>query len=286
MDGPADGRGVHGIGQQLVKKLVKLFGVGVDRRERFGPVEPVRHVGILEDEPGGLAHQRLQRERLLHGQAAARKGEKLTRQVFRPQARFFRVLQTAQGGVAGGEEDFRQGKVAQDDGEEIVEIVRDAAGKLPEGFLFAELEEFLFGALALGDVAEDEHRAQDLIVLVPDGRGGSGHGELQTGGRAQEHLAGKRQVTRCAVGQRADNRVAHGAAAGFLQKLDVFFQPLARQHVAFHAQQRQRGLVGCTILPPRSVETTPSAMEDSVTASRSVSVASARRVSRRSVTSR
>ena len=114
--------------------------------------------------------------------------------------------------------------------------MRDTAGKLPEGFLLAELEEFLLGALALGDVAENEHGAEDLLVLVADGRGGPGDGEFQAAGGAQQHVAGLRQMTRFAFGECAHDGVAHVFAHGSLQESDVVVEREAEQRFALDAQ--------------------------------------------------
>ena len=67
---------------------------------------------------------------------------------------------------------FRQFAAAQevgrgaDDGQEIVEIVRHAAGELPDRFHLLRLAQHFLGLAALGDVDGFRHRADDGAVTV------------------------------------------------------------------------------------------------------------------------
>ncbi len=45
--------------------------------------------------------------------------------------------------------------IADDHGEQVVEIMRDAAGKLPGRFHFLRLDELFLGVLALGEIVDD-----------------------------------------------------------------------------------------------------------------------------------
>ena len=49
---------------------------------------------------------------------------------------------------------FQPGGVAEDDGEDVVEIMRDAAGERAEAFHLLRLDELLLESLALGVVEE------------------------------------------------------------------------------------------------------------------------------------
>ena len=70
---------------------------------------------------------------------------------------------------------FRQFAAAQeigrgaDDGQQIVEIVRDAAGQLPDGFHLLRLAQRFLALAALGDVDGFRHRADDRAVLIAQG---------------------------------------------------------------------------------------------------------------------
>ena len=67
---------------------------------------------------------------------------------------------------------FRQFAAAQevgrgaDDGQQIVEIVRDAAGQLPDRFHLLRLAQRFLALAALGDVDGLRHRADDGAMLV------------------------------------------------------------------------------------------------------------------------
>ena len=224
---------------------MELLGVGVDLRQRIGPVQAVGRGEILEDQPHGFAHQRLQGEGFFDGQSAAREREELAGQILRAQTRFFRVGEPAQRGVAGGQQDFRQRKVAEDDGEQVVEIVRDAAGQLAERFLFAELEQFVLHAAAFGDVTEDEHRAHHLVVRVADRRGGTAGGELRAVvADVQQRVARERQRAGDTLLQRAIDQAVNRRAAGGFEEAKVVVDGLVEDRVVLQPEQAQGGVVG------------------------------------------
>ena len=64
-----------------------------------------------------------------------------------------------------------EGEVAEDGGEQVVEIVRDAAGGDAERFELLVFAPLFLRMLPLGDVAKDEHDADLLVELVADRRG-------------------------------------------------------------------------------------------------------------------
>src|SRR4030081_3877593 len=81
--------------------------------------------------------------------------------------------------------------VTGDDSEQVVEVVGDAAGKPSDSFhllrlpeLFLAFEKRLFGALALGEIATNDHSAAHVSLLIeqrpptdgdPETLRGSGH---------------------------------------------------------------------------------------------------------------
>ena len=116
--------------------------------DRFGQIEHFRHDGLLARERQQLAGQiRGPHGGILH---------------------FFELVVDRVVLRYGGKQHFR---VPENDGEQIVEIVRDAAGKLPDGFKFLGLAQLGLQAIALlpggllfgdvlGDTGHGSHRAR------------------------------------------------------------------------------------------------------------------------------
>ena len=71
----------------------------------------------------------------------------------------------------------QQRRVARDDREQVVEVVRDAAGEAPDRLHAPRLLELLLEAALLGDVADDERRRVDVPVRVADREAGDGRRE-------------------------------------------------------------------------------------------------------------
>ena len=115
-----------------------------------------------------LDHDRLQEQHLAGLWLLAAEGEDLPDQI---------------GGAVGGLDhraevfthrgislELHPGKlgVAADCGQDVVEIVRDAAGKLAERFHLLRLQQMLLGLFALGDVRDNSNVADELIGGIPD----------------------------------------------------------------------------------------------------------------------
>ncbi len=74
-----------------------------------------------------------------------------------------------------------------DDGEQIVEVVRDTAGELADRLHLLRLPQRFLAAAALGDVDQLRHRARDVAVAVEHGA----HAEIEIAladGKSQPHL--------------------------------------------------------------------------------------------------
>src|SRR5690606_24592881 len=61
---------------------------------------------------------------------------------------------------------------AQDDTQQVVEIVRDAAGELPDGFQLLHPAQGFLGPLEIGNVGAHGHEGLDLAVFVEQGHDG------------------------------------------------------------------------------------------------------------------
>ena len=108
---------------------------------------------------------------------------------------------------------FRQFAAAQevgrraDDGQEVVEVVRDAAGQLADGFHLLRLAQRFLALAALGDVDRFRHRADDGAVLVAQ----RPHGEVEIAIADRQHAAASRSSPP-APRMTAAKGVAHGFA--------------------------------------------------------------------------
>ena len=67
--------------------------------------------------------------------------------------------------------------VTDDDGQEVVEVVRDTAGELADGIHALRLPQRLLLLHLLGDVADEHHEAQDVAVPIAGRRGDDLGGE-------------------------------------------------------------------------------------------------------------
>ena len=60
--------------------------------------------------------------------------------------------------------------VTRNDSEQIVEVVRDTAGKAPDGLHFLRLTELIFQLPAFGNVDPDAADELDFVVFVQNGK--------------------------------------------------------------------------------------------------------------------
>jgi len=151
----AKGHGVAGVDGEVQENLFELAGVGFDAAERITEAqaefdvfanetaEKLAHVGdeFVEVEDFGLKD--------LH----AAEGEHLAGEGSGTVGSFANLLGAAVEGIFWLQMVEKQVAVAADDGEEIVEVVGDAAGHAAEGFHFLGLAELAFELFALGLVA-------------------------------------------------------------------------------------------------------------------------------------
>ena len=128
----------------------------------------------------------------------------------------------------------QQRRVARDDREQVVEVVRDAAGEAPDRLHATRLLELLLEAALLGDVADDERRRVDASVRVAD---------REAGDRRRERRAVAAAPALCLVLE----RVARGDPA---HELGVpALPPLLDEHVP--PRPADRLLVGPAERPRR-----------------------------------
>ena len=128
-----------------------------------------RHAGAQKLEGLGDGQIQLERHALRLGLAA--EGENLADEVGRPRGAAGNVIQIADGGGILGDFQFGEVEVADHGGQNIVEIMGDAAGELADGFHLLRLAKLGFQLPALGDVAERPDAAVIFPRRIADGRG-------------------------------------------------------------------------------------------------------------------
>ena len=173
---PPVGHRVAGIRREVDDDLLHLARVGEDGLETT-----VVHDGdrdVLADEPSEHRHDAVEDigevdERRVR-RALAREGEELAGELGRPARGAVDLLELGGLAVVLGAE---QRRVAGDDRQQVVEVVRDAAREAPDRLHALRLLQLLLEAPLLGDVADDERRRVDGPVRVADGEAGDGRRE-------------------------------------------------------------------------------------------------------------
>ncbi len=156
--------GVGGVDDEVHQDLLHLGGVGADGGKRFREAEA--EAGFFADgeleEGGGVFDQGAKVDAFEDEAALAGVGEHLFAEVGGAEGGGFGLVELAVGVGALFEGHAGEGEVAEDAGEEVVEVVGDAAGEDAEAFEFLGFLEaafkfatFLFSALALGGVLDD-----------------------------------------------------------------------------------------------------------------------------------
>ena len=150
------GHGVAGVDRQIHQHLLDLAGIRVHDAEVI-----VEHRGDL-DVLAQQAPQHLERvlddgaqiecHRLDH--LAAGKREQLASQSSRPFGRLRDLLDAAAGRVVRLQVQHRQLGVAEDRGQQVVEVVSDAAGEPADALQLLGLRELVLESAALGDVLD------------------------------------------------------------------------------------------------------------------------------------
>ena len=166
-DRAALGHGVARIDREVENRLVELRGVDLDRPQAGIGMQlhdhllaqgPAQHAGDLRQALVEVDHRRLQR-------LLAREGEQPARQLGAAQRavqRFLDDLALPRVGLL-----HRDVEIADDDAEQVVEVVRDAAGQLADRLHLHRLAQLLLDRLALGDVlgvAEQIFRIAGLVL--------------------------------------------------------------------------------------------------------------------------
>src|SRR5438876_10580026 len=154
---------IHG---QIHDHLLELPRVGLHGAERR--IEPRREVDVLAQQAAqhllDVGHEAVQADdaRLQHLLAA--EGEQLPGEPRRPVCGLADFLGVVAARVTGGQVFEQQVDVARDRGEDVVEVVRDAAGQPAHRFHLLRLAQLLLEQHALGRVAADAENTDEPAV--------------------------------------------------------------------------------------------------------------------------
>ena len=85
-----------------------------------------------------------------------------------PRSRAQRSLRISSAGVARWQHRRQHFQIADDRSQQIVEVMRDAAGQLADRLHLLGLAKLLFGCLPLGQIARDLGKADQLAGAVMD----------------------------------------------------------------------------------------------------------------------
>jgi hypothetical protein len=167
--GSAVRHGVPGIHGEVDDHLFELVHVGLDEPE----VASLAHLELDALSEEALQEERQVGERLaeLHGlraeRLAAREGEQLAHQARRPVRVLLDLHQVLERRVRRPVAREQQVRVADDGLEDVVEVVRDAAGELADRLHLLRLDELLLEEPLLGRVerVEDRPLAQGRVAV-------------------------------------------------------------------------------------------------------------------------
>ncbi len=170
-EGAAVGHGLVGVDDEVADDLADLAGIDFRGPEFFAEGEFAPALRAAEGEADGVLDEFGDGGGLLNRRAAAGEGEELLGEIARAEGGVLGVVQAAAHLVVRREDEGGEGDVADDGGEEVVEIVRNAAGEQAELFQGIGFASLGFIALTFGDVAEDKDDADDFVLVIAN-RGG------------------------------------------------------------------------------------------------------------------
>ena len=164
----AVGHGVTGVDDQIHQHLLELPGIGLDAgRARAGmggeldvfADQPAQHLlggaqQFVDGEPHGLQH------------LLAAEGEQLAGEHGGPGSGFFNGMGLAAHGRIHAELVLEKRGIAVDDHQQVVEVVRDAAGERAQGLHLMRLADALFELLFRGPVLHDDHHTGSPALIV------------------------------------------------------------------------------------------------------------------------
>ena len=162
----------------------------------------------------------------------------------------------------------------QDGGQQIVEVVRDAADKMADGLQLPALRQLRLEPDLGRDVGDAQEQAADGAVRLPD-QAATDIGATILAGIGQQQPRGQLAGRRAAGQQSLDFRPGRGA---FVWREDAGSRRADRQ-IGFGGQHRRSAALTRTMRPPRSISSKPEAAP-----SNSTCIAASERLARSSST--
>ena len=166
------------VDHEVEQGVLELPAIDVDRRRAGDQVELQgdRIAGAVLDQVAHLLDHLVERHVLGLQRLAARERQQAPREPGRAGRRATHALPLHAGAAVLVDRGLEQRQVAEDRAQVVVEVVRDAAGELPQHFellglqkRFLHLLQLLGGVPALGDVPGDLGEADEVAQLVADG---------------------------------------------------------------------------------------------------------------------
>ena len=215
---PPSRHGVASVDDEIDDHLLELVEVGL-HQPQVAPVDDIE-LDRLADQPAQqhlqLRQDVVELERLRTQRLAAREGEQLPHQSRRPVGVLLDLHDVLEGRIGRpviGEQEIG---IADDRSQHIVEIMRDAAGKLADRLHLLALDEILLQRVLLGGVEGEDGGARALVAFR------IGRRDEQTG-RTRRPCALERNVERrdlaLALGRGLD-RCAQGGAVAFRDQVE------------------------------------------------------------------
>ena len=244
---PPSRHGVARIDDEIDDHLLELVEVGL----HLPQVAAVHDVELdrLADQP---AQQHLQfRQHVVELQhlrpqrLAAREGEQLPHQARRAIGVLLDLHDVLEGRVGRAVIGEQEVGIADDRGQHVVEVVRDAAGELADRLHLLALREILLQRALLGGVEREDGRARALVAARIGGRD-------EEARRARRPRALERDVERrdlaLALGGRRDRR-AQGRVIALGDKAKIDSRPLAASLFSAAWARRAKAALGRSTAP-------------------------------------
>jgi hypothetical protein len=167
-EAPAVGHRVARVHREVHEHLLELAGIRERLREAGREVELERDV--LADEAAEhlleAARELGERRRLRLEHLAAAEREELARELLGPRRGGAHLLEIGAQGIARVQALEREVGVRADHAEQVVEVVRHAAGEAPDGLHLLRRAELLLGLVLLREIDEHAREAREAAVGV------------------------------------------------------------------------------------------------------------------------
>ena len=166
-DEPAPGHALVCVDHQVLEHLADLGGVDLGRPQAGLQLEEASRARTRKGEAHRVGHDLPHRRFPAHGGAAAGKGKELAGEALGACDGPFRLLEIRGDGAVGAAPQAGEAHVAQDGGEQVVEVVGDAPGQQPQALELLGSGHLGFHPPPLGDIAEDSPGGHRPALLEP-----------------------------------------------------------------------------------------------------------------------